>query len=374
MKKNFLFAFVTVVVFLVLSDLALRLFLAPLSRPFEWPPPDMTKHGLMPDETLFWKLRPVYNEPWRLYKLVYTSELDRNRVIDFEVRKRIVAPLYEGVTWEVNEQGFRGTSLLKEKSKGSKRLLFLGSSVTFGWGASSDRAFPELVRKGLEQVFPGVHFETINAGVPGYSSYQGFQYLKKILPGYAPDVVVAEFGINDGTMAVGKEDKDWEPGFWDPIRKALRNSGWGRLVLNVFGPVVKKSDVVSTRQTKAQAEKNFYRVSMAGTATRVAPDDFKANLESMADMCQKNGALFFVLVPCLFNEYGDKEVVPAVNMVKAKTISMQDMLLSQPPQALETMYLPYDEGHLSGMGHKVVAKGIVAFLVPKIKSILKNER
>jgi hypothetical protein len=298
MKKTFLFSATTVVIFLVLSDLVLRLFLVPPpARPFEWPPPDMTKHGLMADEARFWKLRPGYNEPWRLYKLAYTSELEKKTTIDFEIRKQIVAPLYEGVTWEVNEDGFRGQRVTAEKTLNSKRLLFLGSSVTFGWGVSAEKAFPELVRKGLEEALPGSAFETLNAGVPGYSSYQGLRYLKTIFSRYEPDVVVAEFGINDGTMAVGKADKDWQPGFWDPARKALRYSGWGRLVLTVFRPFVKKPDMDNIRQTRAQAQGNFYRVGMTGTATRVAPDDFRANLDSMAALCQENGALFFVLIP-----------------------------------------------------------------------------
>ena len=162
MKKTFLFSAVTIVVFLVLSDLVLRVFLAPpSSKRHEWPPPDMTKHGLMTDEAFFWKLRPGYNEPWRLYKLAYTSELEENKAIDFEIRKQIVSPLYEGVTWEVNEDGFRGQRVTAEKPANSKRLLFLGSSVTFGWGVPAERAFPELVRKGLEEAFPGVAFETI---------------------------------------------------------------------------------------------------------------------------------------------------------------------------------------------------------------------
>ena len=108
-------------------------------------------------------------------------------------------------------------------------------------------------------------------------------------------MVVAEFGINDGTMAVGKADKDWQPGFWDPTRKALRNSGWGRLVLTVFRPSAKENSMDIIRQTRAQAQENFYRVSMAGTKTRVAPDDFRANLDSMAALCQEKGRPFLCL-------------------------------------------------------------------------------
>jgi hypothetical protein len=151
----------------------------------------------------------------------------------------------------------------------------------------------------------------------------------------------------------------------------LRKSGWGRLVLKVFSPVVKKPDMAEKRQTGKEARENFYRVSMAGVTTRVAPEDFRANLDTMADLCQKNGATFFFLNPCLFNEYGNMEILPVVNLLATETISIQKILSGHSPQALETLFLPYDEGHLSVMGHKVVAKGIVDFLKPKIASKLE---
>jgi lysophospholipase L1-like esterase len=109
----------------------------------------------------------------------------------------------------------------KEKLPRTRRLLSLGSSITFGWGVPAAEVFPEIVRKGLEKAFPKGSFETLNAGVPGYSSFQGMLYLEMIIPRFRPDVVVAEFGINDGTVATGKQDKDWRPRFSDTLRLAL---------------------------------------------------------------------------------------------------------------------------------------------------------
>ena len=371
MRKNILFAIITVLVFLVISDVALRLvFGPPPSRPFEWPPPEMTKHGLTGDAERFWKLRPGYDEPWRLYKLAYTSELAANKAIDFDARNSIVAPLYEGVRWEVNDQGFRGRPVPAEKIPGTKRLVFLGSSVTFGWGVPAHRAFPELIRQELENAFPGTAFDVLNAGVPGYSSFQGLRYLKRILPKYEPDVVVAEFGINDGTMAVGRADKDWRPGLWDPARRILRNSGWARLVLKVFGASIAKPRIVDVLQNKEQALAGFYRVSATGHRTRVAPEDFTANLEAMAALCEEHGALFFFWIPCLFHEYGEDDLMPAVKILTPRTIPVFDIFRDVAPQEWESLFLPYDEGHLSRAGHKLAARGMVEFLKPRIAARL----
>jgi lysophospholipase L1-like esterase len=366
--KTCLFAVTAVFAFLILTDIFLRLFLAPPpSRPFEWPPSDMTRHGLMVDERLFWKLRPGYNEPWRLYKLAYTCELGQNESIDWEARKQAVAPVYRRVTWEVNEAGFRGRMIPAQKPAGTIRLLFLGSSITFGWGVAARDAFPEQVRKALEQGFPGTAFEVINAGVPGYSSCQGLRYLEEILPRYRPDVVVAEFGINDGTLAVGKTDKDQRPTVSEKVLPVLRNSGWSRLILAVFRPAVSGTDIAAKRQTLQQAQKNFYRVGMTGPLTRVAARDFRANLQAMGALCRDYGALFFPAIPALYNEYGQKNVISAVNLLTPETISFQRIVSDASQGPSEGLFLPYDEGHLSVKGHKVVAEGIVDFLKPRVE-------
>jgi len=369
-RKTILFAITTIVIFLVVSDIALRLLIpSPPTRPFEWPPPDKTRHGMMADKALFWKLRPGYNGSWGIYKLAYTYELAQRKPIDWEARKQMVAPAYKGVTWQVNQEGFRGSMIPIEKKPGTIRLLFLGTSITFGWGVKAEQAFPEIVRKELAKAYPEITIETVNAGVPGYSSFQGLQYLKKMLPVYRPDVVLAEFGINDGTMAVGKEDKDWQPRFSDKIRLELRRSGWGRLVLRLFRPLIKKPAIADVWQTWDQAKETFYRISMSGTMTRVAHSDFEANLKEMATLCQKSGPLFFVYIPSLYNEYGKKRLIPSVNFTPSNAVPIHQILLAYPTEAIESSLLPFDEAHLSVAGHKVVGDYVAAFVGARLSAL-----
>jgi lysophospholipase L1-like esterase len=363
MKKTILFAAITVISVLVLSEILLRITLTPLpARPFEWPPADMTKHGLMADETLFWKLRPDYDGRWRLFKLAYTHELVSRQTIDWEARKRLVAPTYGGVTWQVNHRGFRGPLIPAEKREGTVRLLFMGSSITFGWGIRAEEAFPEAVRRELEKIYPGTLFESLNAGVPGYASYQGMRYLEIILPQYKPDVVVAEFGVNDGTLATGREDKAWQPDLLNEIRLRLKNTGWARLVLRVFPPREARAPIEDVKQTYDEAQKSFYRISMTGTRTRVSPADFKANLHRMAGLCQKHGARFVTYIPCLYNEYGEAELVASVDFGGPEVLSVDEILSAYPQDELATFFLPFDEAHLSLKGHGIVAGSLVRFL------------
>jgi lysophospholipase L1-like esterase len=366
-KKTILFASITVLAFLLLSDFILRLALSPLpSKPFEWPPADMTAHGMMPDPHLFWKLRPGYDGPWGFFKLAYTHELVEEKKIDWQARKERVAPAYAGVTWEVNSHGFRGPTLSGKKNLGAVRLLFLGSSVTFGWGVGAEQAFPERVGRELEARHAGVSFESVNAGVPGYASFQGLRYLETLLYRYEPDLVVAEFGINDGTVAVGRSDRAWEHSRLNDLRLWLRHTGWARLILRVFPPQDKSAPVQDVTQTYQEARENFYRISMTGTRTRVSPADFKANLEKMAARCRNRGTRFFSLVPCLFNEYGKGELVPSVAFEGPVTLPACKTLSARGRDKVQALFLPFDEAHLSPQGHEVLARGLVEFLEDRV--------
>ena len=363
MKKNLLFATITVIAFFVLSEVALRLVLSPLpAKPLEWPPPDMTKHGLEEDETLFWRLKPSYDASWNLYKLAYTHELAKDDSIDWRQRKRQAAPAYAGVTWEVNDNGVRGEPAPVPKPPNTRRLLFIGSSITFGWGVPAARAFPKVVAEMLDGMFPDHSFDAVNAGVPGYSSYQGLIYLEELLPRYDPDMVIAEFGINDGTPAPVRQDKEWHPSAMDTVRKWLRNTGWRRLLVKIFG----LGDEGATAEIRAQdfeaAKESFYRVSLTGDQTRVSAPDFEANLTAMAEACRQKDASFAFFIPSLFNEYGKQRLIPSVDLQTERAIPLHSALAAHPHETLKTLFLPYDEGHLSPKGHQVAAKAIVDYL------------
>jgi len=92
-----------------------------------------------------------------------------------------------------NSQGFRGRrEFALPKPPGTFRILFLGDSCTF----LGDPVYPEIVERELSRRFPGRIFESVNASVPGYSSFQGRRLLGR-LKRWEPDVVCVYFGWND---------------------------------------------------------------------------------------------------------------------------------------------------------------------------------
>ncbi|MEE9270717.1 MAG: SGNH/GDSL hydrolase family protein, partial [Candidatus Krumholzibacteria bacterium] len=125
------------------------------------------------DEDLGWKLRPNTVDEWK------------------------------GVTVRINGKGLRGPELEYEKPAGKTRILYLGDSVTFGFGLEDyAQSFPYAVEPKLQRAF-GADVETINAGVGGYSPWQELVYLRKEGIRYDPDLVVVGFVLNDVTEKLG---------------------------------------------------------------------------------------------------------------------------------------------------------------------------
>ena len=83
------------------------------------------------------------------------------------------------------------------KPAGETRVLFLGDSCTFGAGVHVRDGYVEVAERDLQAEVPGVKWECINSGVPGYSLFQGYRYYELEGWKYEPDLVVACFGFND---------------------------------------------------------------------------------------------------------------------------------------------------------------------------------
>ncbi len=94
------------------------------------------------------------------------------------------------VTWQVNEQGFRGTRPVG--ARGDRfRVATYGDSETFGWSVDLADTFQHQ----MERLDPAV--EVINLGVPGYNVVDIANHMRRTLPELAPDLVVYLVHKND---------------------------------------------------------------------------------------------------------------------------------------------------------------------------------
>ena len=73
-------------------------------------------------------------------------------------------------------------------------VIFLGDSLTAGYGISADQAFPALVAQALRE--KGRPIRMVNAGVSGDTTSGGLTRLPWLLEQH-PDVLVVGLGVND---------------------------------------------------------------------------------------------------------------------------------------------------------------------------------
>ena len=82
------------------------------------------------------------------------------------------------------------------------RVVFLGDSLTAGYGLETDEAYPALLQARMQA--EGYHYEVVNAGVSGDTSAGGLRRLDWALAGDVRVIVVA-LGGNDGLRGLPVE-------------------------------------------------------------------------------------------------------------------------------------------------------------------------
>jgi hypothetical protein len=102
-----------------------------------------------------------------------------------------------GVDVRVNSHGLRGREIDYLKPPGTRRVLMLGDSLTFGWGVSEEEVTSHIVERNLNDRRTEVRWEVVNSGVGNYNTRLEVHYLATEGLRYAPDVVVLNYFIND---------------------------------------------------------------------------------------------------------------------------------------------------------------------------------
>jgi hypothetical protein len=93
-----------------------------------------------------------------------------------------------GESYRISSAGFRDVEHPIAKPVGTRRLVVIGDSFTFGMGVNLEDSYP----KQLERILNGggqAH-EVINCGVIGYNMWQYHEVLARKALAYAPDLVI----------------------------------------------------------------------------------------------------------------------------------------------------------------------------------------
>ena len=107
-----------------------------------------------------------------------------------------LSPNYKTAKNRHNVLGYRGDEFSVAKPEGVKRIVCCGGSTTYGFGVEDYKlTVPSMLQYGLQQA--GKTVEVINAGCPGWSTFETLVNFESRLLDLTPDYVVFYHGIND---------------------------------------------------------------------------------------------------------------------------------------------------------------------------------
>lgn len=231
-----------------------------------------------------------------------------------------------------NSKGYRGDEIETSKPKGTIRILALGDSNTLGWLGKGDHNWPKYLQETLRK--HSNRFVVINAGVYGYSSFQGLRRLEEALS-LQPDIVLVSFGWND-SVKVTMSDVDF-------ARKKIRSLKLDRILLKLrIGQLL-----------LAFSDSIFYR-GEHHLVPRVSLAEYESNLSKMIQLAKNNN------IEIILMTRPNQEDVPtptpydsvAIRVAKQTAVPLVDAY------ALfkgKHEYF-YDENHFNEAGHRLMAK------------------
>jgi lysophospholipase L1-like esterase len=121
--------------------------------------------------------------------------IDHSALLGEEFRPLCLGRLAD-TDFSTNSLGLRGPEVADD---GTHRILAIGDSCTWGWRVSQDESYPAVLKQLLDQWETNRRYSVINAGVPGYTSYQGLLYFRDRGVLLHPELVIIGFGFNDAT-------------------------------------------------------------------------------------------------------------------------------------------------------------------------------
>lgn len=114
--------------------------------------------------------------------------------------------VYMGVPVSISSQGLRDRDYGLEKPADVVRILMLGDSLTFGWGAPVEGTTSKALERLLNASGGPRRYEVINTGVGNTNTAMQAAYLMNRGYEFQPDIVVLNYFINDAEETPKKKE------------------------------------------------------------------------------------------------------------------------------------------------------------------------
>jgi len=122
--------------------------------------------------------------------------------------------VYDTTVIHINNYGFRGPDIEKDKPENTIRVFTMGGSTVFGSGVFDDQTFPSYLQKLFDGADLPFKVEVINAGWSAFTSKDETEKIKTELFDFSPDLFLVYDGWNDIYHQHSSLNKESSPTLW----------------------------------------------------------------------------------------------------------------------------------------------------------------
>jgi lysophospholipase L1-like esterase len=278
-------------------------------------------------------------EMWRYSKELKQQSPDPS--LDFD-HLRSKSALLQSVDIRLNEWGLRGPPV-EPLPSGARRILFLGGSITLGWGVQE----ADTVEARLQQMLSdaGEQVQVLNGGVGNYNTERYVSRFMKELTLLNPTDIVVHYFLRDA--------EDLPPGGGNFL---LRNSELAVTLWIAYHRLFDRageSSIVEHYRAAYELDQPGFRI-------------MQEKLKELADYAKAHGIrIYLAMVPDVHNlvDYKLEFVHQVMRDVAAadgyRFVDLLPAMKGRPPQELFAM--PGDP-HPNALGHLLMAQAIFSVL------------
>lgn len=246
----------------------------------------------------------------------------------------------------INARGLRDRDVDAVKAAGTKRILMLGDSITFGWGVAQNETLPARLEVEMKDLGQGP-VEVINTGVGNYNTAMEVAAFVEHGLSYSPDIVVLNYFINDAEPTPIYRDVPWLArhsyayavlgGAWDGFKRRL-------------------------------AGEQDWRAYYAGLYSEAAPgwQNAEERIGELAAICRTRGIRLIIsnipelreLAPYPFADVALKLRAAAA----ANGIEYVDLLPAVEAEKPESLWVTAPDPHPNARAHALMARHLAAYL------------
>lgn len=270
-------------------------------------------------------------------------------------------PNYSFKLIKTNSRGFRDKERTVKKDSNVFRILCLGDSSTFGLYVPRDKTYHALLEERLNREFgrAGTKFEVINAGVTGYTSYQGLRLYKQKGYLYEPDIVTSYFGVNDHKKDFFLSDKQIIP---DNVISSIKADMEKNLLMKLDSYKILRKFIIKLSFK--------YRENTGETVLRVSPEDYRKNILELNILCRKNGSELLLISPPVnkkredgLNHYSRMAVLLEELEDISKKYNIPLIKIPEMTEGPSVASFYIDSVHPNISGHEIIMERLYHYLV-----------